>query len=135
MQFIAYALNTQNMAKLAQGDWLIPVAPAAATAVVKSTKHYGSWRNAISAVPSFKKANWVSLTNYPRWKAEVATPAFRPYLGNQSRPGHADQAPDRRMEQHSRHVSCSTEEATCARPAAAPAGRKPDHEAEGAGRR
>ena len=30
MQFIAYALNTQNMAKLAQGDWLIPVAPAAA---------------------------------------------------------------------------------------------------------
>ena len=25
MQFIAYALNTQNMAKLAQGDWLIPV--------------------------------------------------------------------------------------------------------------
>ena len=83
MQFIAYALNTQNMAKLAQGDWLIPVSPTAATAVVKSTKHYGSWRNAISAVPSFKKANWVSLTNYPRWKAEVATPAFRQYLGNQ----------------------------------------------------
>jgi ABC-type glycerol-3-phosphate transport system substrate-binding protein len=83
MQFIAYALNTQNMAKLAQGDWLIPVSPTAATAVVKSTKHYGSWRNAISAVPSFKKANWVSLTNYARWKAEVATPAFRSYLGNQ----------------------------------------------------
>ena len=51
MQFIAYALNTENMAKLAQGDWLIPVAPAAAAKVVKSTKHYGSWRNAISAVP------------------------------------------------------------------------------------
>ena len=83
MQFIAYALNTQNMAKLAQGDWLIPVSPTAATAVVKSTKHYGSWRNAISAVPSFKKANWVSLTNYARWKAEVATPSFRQYLGNQ----------------------------------------------------
>ena len=32
MQFIAYALNTQNMAKLAQGDWLIPVSPTAATA-------------------------------------------------------------------------------------------------------
>ena len=27
MQFIAYALNAQNMAKLAAGDWLIPAAP------------------------------------------------------------------------------------------------------------
>ena len=51
MQFIAYALNAQNMAKLAAGDWLIPASPAAAAIVVKSTKHYGSWRNAISAVP------------------------------------------------------------------------------------
>jgi ABC-type glycerol-3-phosphate transport system substrate-binding protein len=83
MQFIAYALNTENMAKLAQGDWLIPAAPSAAAKVVKSTKHYGSWRNAISAVPSFKKANWVQLVQYPRWKAEVATPEFRLYLGNQ----------------------------------------------------
>ncbi len=83
MQFIAYALNTQNMAKLAQGDRLIPAAPAAATAVIKSTKHYGSWRNAIAAVPHFRKANWVLLTPYARWKAEVATPAFVSYLRNQ----------------------------------------------------
>jgi multiple sugar transport system substrate-binding protein len=83
MQFIAYALNAQNMARLAAGDWLIPAAPTAATLVVKSTNHYGSWRNAISAVPSFRKANWVSLTPYARWKAEIATPAFRLYLGNQ----------------------------------------------------
>ena len=83
MQFIAYALNTSNMAALAQGDRLIPAAPDAATAVIKSTKHYGSWRNALSAVPDFRKANWVLLTDYARWKAEIATPAFRQYLGNQ----------------------------------------------------
>jgi multiple sugar transport system substrate-binding protein len=83
MQFIAYALNSQNMAKLAAGDWLIPAAPTAAKIVVKSTKHYGSWKNAVSAVPHFKKANWVTLNAYARWKAEVATPAFRQYLGNQ----------------------------------------------------
>jgi ABC-type glycerol-3-phosphate transport system substrate-binding protein len=83
MQFIAYALNAQNMAKLAAGDWLIPASPAAAKIVVKSTKHYGSWKNAVSAVPSFKKANWVTLAQYARWKAEVATPSFRQYLGNQ----------------------------------------------------
>ena len=34
-------------------------------------------------MPIFKKANWVSLNAYPRWKAEIATPAFRQYLGNQ----------------------------------------------------
>ena len=83
MQFIAYALNSENMAKLATGDWLIPAAPSAATIVVKTTNHRGSWRNAISAVPSFVKANWVSLVPYARWKAEVATPAFRSYLSNQ----------------------------------------------------
>jgi multiple sugar transport system substrate-binding protein len=83
MQFIAYALNAQNMAKLAAGDWLIPASPAAAKIVVKSTKHYGSWKNAVSAVPSFKKANWVTLGAYARWKNEIATPAFRQYLGNQ----------------------------------------------------
>jgi ABC-type glycerol-3-phosphate transport system substrate-binding protein len=83
MKFIAYALNSQNMAKLAAGDWLIPAAPAAAKIVVKSTRHYGSWKNAVSAVPSFKKANWVTLGPYARWKAEIATPAFRQYLGNQ----------------------------------------------------
>jgi multiple sugar transport system substrate-binding protein len=83
MQFITYALNSSNMAKLAAGDWLIPASPNAAKLVVKSTKHYGSWRNAVSAVPFFVKANWVLLTPYARWKAEVATPAFRSYLGNQ----------------------------------------------------
>jgi ABC-type glycerol-3-phosphate transport system substrate-binding protein len=83
MQFIAYALNAQNMAKLSAGDWLIPAAPSAAKIVVRSTKHYGSWKNAVSAVPHLKKGNWVSLNAYPRWKAEIATPAFRQYLGNQ----------------------------------------------------
>jgi ABC-type glycerol-3-phosphate transport system substrate-binding protein len=83
MKFIAYALNSRNMAKLSAGDWLIPAAPTAAKLVVKSTKHYGSWKNAVSAVPHFKKANWVTLGPYARWKAEVATPAFRQYLGNQ----------------------------------------------------
>lgn len=82
MQFIAYALNAQNMAKLAAGDWLIPAAPAAAKIVVKSTKHYGSWKNAVSAVPYFKKANWVSLQAYPQWKAQIATPSFVQYLSD-----------------------------------------------------
>jgi ABC-type glycerol-3-phosphate transport system substrate-binding protein len=84
MQFIAYALNAQNMAKLAAGDWLIPSSPAAAAIVVKSTNHYGSWRNAIAAVPDLTKANWVSLNSYAQWKSQVATPAFLSYLQNKT---------------------------------------------------
>jgi multiple sugar transport system substrate-binding protein len=80
MQFIAYLLNAQNMAKLAQGDWLIPANPEAGKLILRSTKRTGSWRVATSSVVHFRKGNWVSLTTYPRWKAEVAQPNFVQYL-------------------------------------------------------
>jgi ABC-type glycerol-3-phosphate transport system substrate-binding protein len=80
MRFIAYLLNAQNMAKLAQGDWLIPANPEAGKIARKSTKRYGSWRVATASVVHFRKGNWVSLAAYPRWKAEVAQPAFVQYL-------------------------------------------------------
>jgi multiple sugar transport system substrate-binding protein len=80
MQFIAYLLNAQNMAKLAAGDWLIPASPAAGKIAAKSTKHRGSWKIATASVVHFRKGNWVSLAAYPRWKAEVATPQFVQYL-------------------------------------------------------
>jgi ABC-type glycerol-3-phosphate transport system substrate-binding protein len=80
MNFIAYMLNRQNMAKLAAGDWLIPASPAAGVVARKSTKHYGSWRVATSSVVHFRKGNWVSLAPYARWKAETATPQFVEYL-------------------------------------------------------
>jgi multiple sugar transport system substrate-binding protein len=80
MFFIAYLVNAQNLAKLAAGDWLIPSNPAAGVIARKSTKHHGSWRVATSSVVHFRKGNWVSLTQYPRWKAEVAQPAFVQYL-------------------------------------------------------
>jgi multiple sugar transport system substrate-binding protein len=83
MQFIAYLLNDQNMAKLAAGDWLIPASPAAGKIAARSTKHRGSWKVATSSVVDFRKGNWVSLAAYPRWKSEVATPNFVQYLKNQ----------------------------------------------------
>ena len=57
---------------------------AAAKIVVSSTKHYGSWKNAVAAVPHLKKGNWVSIAAYARWKAEIATPAFRTFLANKT---------------------------------------------------
>jgi ABC-type glycerol-3-phosphate transport system substrate-binding protein len=82
MAFIAYAMNAQNLAKLAAGDWLIPSNPAAGKVIRKSTKHAGSWRVATESVVHLRKANWVSLAPYARWKAEYATPQFVQYLRN-----------------------------------------------------
>jgi hypothetical protein len=82
MQFIAYVMNAQNLAKLAAGDWLIPSSPAAGKVIRKSTKHAGSWKIATESVVHLRKANWVSLSPYARWKAEYATPQFVQYLRN-----------------------------------------------------
>ena len=80
MFFLAYLVNKQNLAKLALGDWLIPSNPEAGKVARKSTKRVGSWRIATESVVHFRKGNWVSLAAYPRWKAEVAQPAFVQYL-------------------------------------------------------
>ena len=80
MFFLAYLVNKQNLAKLAAGDWLIPANPEAGKVLRKSTKRAGSWKIATESVVHFRKGNWVSLAAYPRWKAEVAQPAFVQYL-------------------------------------------------------
>jgi spermidine/putrescine-binding protein len=82
MQFIAYALNAQNMAKLANGDWLIPVSAAAGRIVAKTSQAKGAFKNAVSAIPFIKKGNWVAIPWYSKWKSEVATPSFVSYLAN-----------------------------------------------------
>jgi multiple sugar transport system substrate-binding protein len=84
MQFLAYLLNAQNMAKLAQGDWLIPVDPKAGKKLIKSTKHYGSWKIAISSLPALREHPLLSLDNYPKWKSQIATPALQSYFQNKS---------------------------------------------------
>lgn len=80
MTFIAYLLNSKNMAKLAGGDWLIPTNPEAGKIARRSTNHPGSWTIATKSVVYFRKGNWVSLPEYPRWKSEVAAPNFVQYL-------------------------------------------------------
>ena len=83
MFFLAYLVNKQNLAKLALGDWLIPSNPDAGKLARRSTKRTGSWTIATESVVHFRKGNWVSLAAYPRWKAEVAQPAFVQYLRGQ----------------------------------------------------
>lgn len=84
MQFLAYLANAQNMAKLAQGDWLIPSDPASGKALVRSTKHYGSWKIAIGSLPALRQHPLLELVNYPQYKSQVLQPALQSYFQNKS---------------------------------------------------
>jgi multiple sugar transport system substrate-binding protein len=84
VQFLAYLANAQNMQKLAAGDWLIPSNPSAGAKLVKSTKHYGSWKVAISSLPALRQHPLNYLVNYPQFKSQVATPALQAYFQNKS---------------------------------------------------
>ena len=74
-----------------------PVEPGRRQAGRKSTKRTGSWTVATASVVHFRKGNWVSLAAYPRWKAEVAQPAFVQYLRAIELRG-AGQAAQRRLD-------------------------------------
>ena len=79
MQFIAYALNTAEHGQARAGRLADPGAARRrrrSSSSRRSTTAAGA--NAIVRGADFKKANWVSLDAYPRWKAEIATAGVRP---------------------------------------------------------
>jgi ABC-type glycerol-3-phosphate transport system substrate-binding protein len=84
MQFLAYLADAQNMEKLAAGDWLIPSNPAAGKKLVRSTKHYGSWKVAIGSLSALRQHPLNQLVNYPQFKSQIATPALQAYFQNKS---------------------------------------------------
>ena len=51
---------------------------------MKSTKHYGSWKVAISSLPDLRQHPLNYLVNYPRFKSQIATPALQSYFQNKS---------------------------------------------------
>jgi ABC-type glycerol-3-phosphate transport system substrate-binding protein len=81
MDFIAYYDNTENLAKLAQGDWLIPAGDAAAKLVAQQTQGKNGW-DAMSQMGKYLTvAPFESATPYPQWKTQIATPALQEYFG------------------------------------------------------
>ena len=80
-QFIGYYDNAENLAKLAQGDWLIPASTASAQIVAQQTKGENGW-DAMSTMGQYLTvAPFESATPYPQWKTQIATPAFQEYFG------------------------------------------------------
>ena len=82
MQFIAFYMQSQNLASVAIGDWLIPVSSSAGKAVTTITGGKNSWDVNVASTPSLKLAPFQTLDAYPQWKSQIAQPAFQQYFAN-----------------------------------------------------
>jgi multiple sugar transport system substrate-binding protein len=83
MQFIAFYDNAQNLARLAQGDWLIPARTDAASLVADQTKGQNGWGAMATMGKNLTVAPFESATPYPEWKTQIATPALQQFFGGQ----------------------------------------------------
>ena len=80
MSFIAYFMKAENLAKIAQGDALIPVSKSAAAIVKKNLSGKHGWETILDAGASLVDAPWAKADKFPQWKSEVATPAYQEFL-------------------------------------------------------
>lgn len=80
MKFIAYYLKAENLAKIAEGDALIPVTTSAAAIVKKDLAGKHGWDAILDSGPSLVDAPWAKADKFPQWKTETATPAYQEFL-------------------------------------------------------
>jgi multiple sugar transport system substrate-binding protein len=81
-EFVAYYSNAQNLAKLAQGDWLIPATTGASEQVLKDTKGEDGWDTMVATGKTLAVAPFQKADNYPQWKDQIATPGFQQYFAD-----------------------------------------------------
>ena len=75
-RFLEFFLNTQNMATLAQGDWLFPTRASSFDLPEFQTTEAG-WDVATESARHLDLANWQFVPNFAEWKSRVATPVFQ----------------------------------------------------------
>jgi multiple sugar transport system substrate-binding protein len=82
MQFVEYFLNPANMARLAQGDWLVPTGKKAGEELITSTGGKQGWDVAVASAGDLTIAPFQTVDGYPEWKTKYATPALQQYFAN-----------------------------------------------------
>ena len=83
-EFIEYFMRAENLAAVAQGEWLIPTSGPARDAVAAATGGQNGWEATLDGAQYLTTAPFQSVADYPQWKDQIATPALQRYLGNQS---------------------------------------------------
>jgi len=82
-EFIDFYMQPDNLAKVAEGDWLIPASSSASDQVSEDTGGEDGWDAILQSGEYFESAPFQSVTNYPQWKDQIATPAFQRYLADE----------------------------------------------------
>lgn len=82
-QFVDYYMKAENLAAVAEGDWLIPTSSAARDVVAKNTGGKDGWDQTLASGATLTQAPFQSVEKYPQWKDQIATPALQQYFGNQ----------------------------------------------------
>lgn len=80
-QFLEFFLNQQNMATLAQGDWLFPTRVSSFELPEFQTEEAG-WDVATESARHLDLANWQFVPNFAEWRSRVATPVFQELFAN-----------------------------------------------------
>ena len=81
--FIDYYMQAENLAAVAQGDWLIPTSSDAVEVVREDTGGDDGWEQVLDSGASLTAAPFQSVSDYPQWKDQIATPAFQRYLADE----------------------------------------------------
>ncbi len=80
MKFIAYFTQAQNLAKIAEGDALIPVTTSAAAVVKTALGSKHGWDAILDSSAQLVDAPWNKADKFPDWKTKIATPAYQEFL-------------------------------------------------------
>lgn len=81
MQFIEFLLNSENMAALAQGDWLFPTRASSFERPEFQTEEAG-WDVATASARYLDLATWQFVPNFAEFRTRVATPIFQELFAN-----------------------------------------------------
>lgn len=81
MEFLGFFLNTANMGRLAQGDWLLPTR-ASSMSLPEFQTAEGGWDIASESGKHLILAPFQTVAGFPEWKSKIATPIMQEYFAN-----------------------------------------------------
>ena len=81
LEFTEFFLNAQNMATLAQGDWLFPTRTSSFARPEFQTEAAG-WNIATESAKYLTMANWQNVPNFEEFSSRVAKPIFQELFAN-----------------------------------------------------
>jgi len=83
MRFLSFLTQPENLAALAQGDWLAPATASAGQAVLDATGGASGWDVIVSSAQLLEQAPFQRLAGYPQWKDQTLNPSLQQYFANQ----------------------------------------------------